>query len=230
MAAEIKKARLPQATCLIHLAAMTTVEDCEQEPERCFELNCNAATKIFRAAFVSGVARFIFVSTSHVYAASKDPLDLASPLDPRNVYAKSKLSAEQALFATRDEIFRTDRTSHLQLAIARVFSVIGESQKRGFLYPNLISRAQRRDYSPLPGFDNIRDFLTVEQVADELLRLGQSRSFPALVNICSGRGTQVGTLAKQVFSRYSADPEKLTSLPGRPGDASVIVGVPTEYD
>lgn len=221
--AEQVQAKSKSPTCLIHLAAMTSVDQCELEPELCRQVNVEGAVKVFKAAELCKVERFIFVSTAHVYSASDShSVDITHPVGPRNNYAKSKLEAERELECLAS-------VSGTKLSVARIFSLKGEGLKPGFLYPALVERAKRADYSPIKGFSNVRDFLSLTEVKQELVRLAQSHSFPARVNICSGRPTTVGQLAAEIYQKQGLDPSQLRGEPGRPGDQSYLVGVPTKF-
>lgn len=206
-------------TCLIHMAAMTSVDQCEADPRKCFEINTNGSLRLFQAAQNAGIERFIFVSTAHVYAPSSQRLTTAAPTAPVSMYPRSKLLAEVIM---RSHVVNT------QLSIARVFSLIGPTLKPGFLYPELVARAQRQDYSPLKGYHNVRDFIDVAEVVRRLEILASTSSFPEIVNICSGVPCTVGELAQKVFSAAGLDPSKIIPEAGRPTDSNFLVGVPTE--
>jgi nucleoside-diphosphate-sugar epimerase len=199
---------------------MVVVKSCDENPELCFHLNVDGAAAWFEAAEKSGVKRFIFASTSHVYAKSESPIGTDHPLAPSTTYGESKLRAELRLQ-------KLAKNSTLQLVIARIFSVLDENSKPGFLLPKLIQRAKQKDYSPIPGLFCFRDFLTSSEVAASLWRLAMAPSPPRVVNICSGRATQIAELARNIFSQYGADPSRLKAA----DDTSnpYMVGVPTVF-
>ncbi len=204
-------------TAVIHLAGMVEVHTCEENPELCFRLNVDGALSWLQAAQQCGVQRFIFASTSHVYAKSDKPLPTSYQLDPQGTYGKSKLEAEKAL----QQMASNGAT---QIIIARIFSVLDENSKPGFLLPSLIRRAKERDYSPIQGLSSIRDFLTSSEVAAQLWTLTQAKSQSKIVNICSGKPTKILDLAKSIFLQYGADPSRLCE--STPSARPFIVGEP----
>lgn len=214
----------PQNACIIHLAAKTSVDDCEKNPHQAFQINVEGSLRLFQACQILNIRRFIYVSTAHVFAppVTRNKLNFQSPLNPQNMYGRSKLLGEQVL---RSHV--SQKTT--SLSIVRLFSLIGEDMQPHFLYPNLIRRALNNDYSPLPGFDNVRDFMDVQVVCQELVRLAQSQTFPREVLICSGQEKTVGQLAQQVFLAHGKDPNVLIAAPGRPSDIGYMVGEPTVY-
>lgn len=203
---------------------MTLVDECEKDPQACFELNVDCTTKLYEAAAQAGIDRFVFVSTSHVYAPSDQPVATDARLGARSMYPRSKLLAEMLLRSAESFVSGAPR-----LSVARVFSLIGPGMKSGFLYPNLVARAQRRDASPLPGFHNVRDFVPTHLAASKLVQLAQSTSFPSLANICTGQGTRVGDLAAEVYREHGADVSLVKPAEGRPSDTNYQVGLPTEF-
>jgi nucleoside-diphosphate-sugar epimerase len=209
---------------LIHCAALTSVGDCESDPERARRLNVDGATAWFDAAQGAGIERFIFVSTSHVYEAPKTPtpIDIDAPIHPKSVYARTKWQAEEALRGKA-------HASKVSLSVARVFSLLSDQIRPGFLQYSLIQRAKTGDSSPIPGFELARDFIDAREVCSTLVRLASSASFPKLINICSGRPTTVGELARQVFTRLGADLSLLGGAPPRATDVPYLVGVPTKF-
>lgn len=206
----------------IHLAAATDNNWCDLHPEECFLVNAEYAKKFYEAASMSKVRRFIFVSSSHVYDYSiNSPLDIYSPTIPKSIYGQSKLLAEQKLIALKN--------SNTKLSIARVFSVIGKNARDHFLYQGLHKRAKDRNFSDIPGLDNIRDFLEADQVMSELIRLANSKDYPPLLNICSGQGQSIRKIAKEVFASYGLEKkiEKMKSNSNHPPNK--IIGVPTKF-
>ena len=206
----------------IHLAAITDVKLCNLNPDLCFLNNTDNAVKFYLAAREAKVKRFIFVSTSHVYKVSQSSLlDINSPLGPISNYGKSKLSAEKKL-SKLDEGFHS-------LSIARVFSVLDKSAREHFLFHGLLRSARNKDFSPIPGLKNIRDFLSASQVVNELVRLALSEEFPPMVNICSGEGRSIENIAREVFSSNGLE-ARLDEIHAVANDKfNKIIGVPTFF-
>lgn len=86
---------LDGAYAVVHCAAMTNVDACEADPEKATRVNRDCAVALARRASDVG-ARFVFISTDAVFsgnlAGSRSEED---PVDPINVYGKTKVLAEQ---------------------------------------------------------------------------------------------------------------------------------------
>lgn len=215
---------LPQIDCLIHLAAMTLVSDCSKDPEKAHQLNVEGAVKWFEAAQKAGIKRFIFTSTSHVYGNphTQIPLPTTWPLNPVNIYGKTKVEAERQLK------LKAKNNPSTQLVIARMFSLLSKNAGPGLLYSNLFRRAREKDFSPVPGLSYIRDFLPAEKATERLLQLAKWNEAPEIVHICSGKARSILSLAEEVFAEYNLEAQKLlTEAPKNANDIPWLVGAPT---
>lgn len=86
---------------IIHTAAMTNVDQCEEDKEKCWSVNVVAVTDLLAAAKKQG-SFFVHLSTDFVFDGKNGPLDEATKPNPINYYGKSKTEAE--LLVTQSEI------------------------------------------------------------------------------------------------------------------------------
>lgn len=148
-------------------------------------MNVTGAVNLARAVQQSNSSRFIFVSTSHVYAATRPDitLDENSACLPRGHYALQKLIAEELI----TDVFRYDPS---RLVIARVFSVLDKNQPTGTLGNSIIAVA-RDDSKVLSYVDDQRDFLSPRTVADALKTIASATHFSGKINVCSGQEVSI---------------------------------------
>ncbi len=85
---------------IIHGAAMTNVDQCEQNQEACFDVNVNATRYLVEAA-EAVQAHFIFVSTDFIFSGEKGPLDEEEVPAPVNYYGETKLLGEQIVMKSK---------------------------------------------------------------------------------------------------------------------------------
>jgi dTDP-4-dehydrorhamnose reductase len=78
---------------IVHCAAMTQVDPCEQEPERCDRVNIEGTRQVAKAAERIG-ARFVFLSTDFVFDGLKGPYQEDDQPNPVSTYGWSKLQGE----------------------------------------------------------------------------------------------------------------------------------------
>lgn len=81
---------------VVHLAAETDVDYCEQDPAHAYRINAAATELIVRACRAAG-SRLLYMSTGSVFDGKKPtPYVETDPPNPVNVYARSKLAGEVA--------------------------------------------------------------------------------------------------------------------------------------
>ena len=87
-------------THVIHTAAMTNVDECEEFPLECEKLNVEATQLLFEAAQKIG-AHFQLLSTDFVFDGLKGNYSERDVPNPLSVYARSKVSAEKLVTTSR---------------------------------------------------------------------------------------------------------------------------------
>ena len=81
---------------IIHAAAMTQVDQCEEQKVACWNVNVTATRFLLDAAKEIS-ARFIFVSSDFVFDGLHGPYSETSEPNPVNYYGSSKWGAEKAV-------------------------------------------------------------------------------------------------------------------------------------
>jgi dTDP-4-dehydrorhamnose reductase len=102
-------------THVIHTAAITNVDYCEDHTEECQNVNVQA-TKLLANACVQYKAHFQFLSTDFVFDGVKGNYSENDEVNPLSVYAKSKVDGENLLIQGED----------LNWSIVRTIIVYGE--------------------------------------------------------------------------------------------------------
>ncbi|MFZ4863510.1 SDR family oxidoreductase [Sphingobacterium sp. Mn56C] len=85
-------------THILHTAAVTAVETCEQRPERAQQLNVDLTAFLGAYAKEQG-CHLTFISTDFVFDGIAGPYLETDPTNPKNVYGSTKVEAEQRLLA-----------------------------------------------------------------------------------------------------------------------------------
>lgn len=180
---------------VIHLAAVVPVADVLADPARAFAVNVGGTINLLWA-LSDQPAHFLHCSTSHVYAASPQPIVETAALAPSSLYGKSKMLAEMAVA----ELCEAQGRPH---CIARLFSIHDPAQTGTFLRPAIERRLAEADLDapfPLPGAQSERDFLTAAEAARLLLRLSLLTA-TGRVNVGSGKATTIADFVQSLSDR-----------------------------
>jgi nucleoside-diphosphate-sugar epimerase len=179
----------------------TFVPDAYDHAERFFDNNTAAAVSIMLASRDAMVERVLYVSSTEVYGdvGIDRPIDESLPCSPVNTYAVSKLAA--------DRLCRTFHIEHgLPIVLARIFNCYGPRETHPYIVPELIRQLHCGPRLRLGNVAAYRDFTYVEDTARALIQLvehGPADATP--VNVGSGHGITIGSLALRVGHMYGYD-------------------------
>ena len=98
---------------IINTAAMTQVDQCETEKEKCWLNNVTAVENLVTVC-TKTTTRLIHVSTDFIFDGTQGPLDESAKPNPLSYYGKSKLAAELVI-----------QKSNIDWAILRTVLVFG---------------------------------------------------------------------------------------------------------
>lgn len=203
---------------IFHLAAMASVPQSIEHPNRAHEINVNGTVNMLEAARANKVHSFIFSSSSAVYGAYDIPVTEDMPCHPQSPYGYSKLIGE---------LYCQQYTQQygINTVALRYFNVFGPRQNPYGAYASVIAAfrrklSQNQPITILGDGMQTRDFIPVEQVAQANLRLGiqaahcSGQSF----NIGSGKSITLLELLDQLKQEYPLYNQAVDFGPARPGD------------
>ncbi len=200
----------------LHLAGIVGPANVEKDPKLSFRVNVESVIQLGEAFLKSKGAKFVFVSTSHVYSPSKSPIPETHLTNPKSMYSQQKHSAELALL----DLF----TAHPdRLCIVRVFSVLDWDVAPFTLGGGIAKLLDEKSDYVLTNCDDVRDFLTPKTIAKTLVRMCETPTLFGLVNLCSGRGVSVREAARKMLGP-DLSPNILEGMKPGHSDTPVIVG------
>ena len=185
---------------IFHQAALTIVPESFQKPEEYFDVNVNGTNNIFKIASKLGI-KVVFASSSSVYGdVNEVPIKENFERNPINPYGKTKMNKEKLA-----EKYWKDNVNVIGL---RYFNVYGKGQTG--TYAGVITQFMKRldnNLSPIiHGKGNqIRDFISVEDVAKANLMSMQSNTLQDFLNVGTGKSISILKLAKMMIKIYSKD-------------------------
>jgi UDP-glucose-4-epimerase GalE len=221
---------------VLHFAALALISESNRMPRRYWHANVEGTRCLLEAMRAAEVRRLVFSSTCSIYGnAGTPPFTEASPPDPINVYAETKLAAERLIRATAE-------AEGLQAVTLRYFNAAGADpdgelgevhDPETHVVPLLLEAALGRragfalngtDY-PTPDGTCLRDYVHVADLAEAhaaALAALEGGGLPPLVNLGTGRAVSIRELIGHAEA-VSGRAIPVTEGPRRPGDPAHLV-------
>ena len=175
---------------IFHEAGLTLVPESFEKPEEYYDVNVNGTENIFKIARKIGV-KVVYASSSSVYGKTeKIPIREDDPKNPINPYGKTKVEKDNLA-----EKYSKEECSIIGL---RYFNVFGKGQTG--TYAGVITKfleCLKNKKAPIIYGDGkqVRDFVSVEDVASANLQAMLSNTKNGFFNIGTGVPTTILELA-----------------------------------
>lgn len=157
-----------------------------------FEQELPSQYAFLKTLILAGLPKLLVSGTCFEYGSINGPLSVATPCaQPSSAYAFAKRALhQQLLFLQKDCPFA--------LRWARLFYMYGDRQRHGSLYASLKRAAEQGDaFFSMSSGEQIRDYLSIEDVATQLVKAGLEPNMPELMNVCSAQPVSVRHMAEQ---------------------------------
>ena len=196
---------------IFHQAALTVVPESFEKPDEYYDVNVNGTKNIFKIAKKLGV-KVVFASSSSIYGnVNEIPIKENFKKNPINPYGKTKVEKEKLA-----QDFWRDGVNIIGL---RYFNVYGKGQTGS--YAGVITQFMKKIDNSLPPIihgkgDQVRDFVSVEDVAKANLKSMEASTTQDFLNIGTGKSVSILELAKLMIriSSKNLEPVFDEELPG----------------
>ena len=185
---------------LIHLAAITSLPECEINKTECIDVNVTGTVNVLEACKTVGVQNIIFASTSAIYEnndATQNAFSEDLSTSPRLFYSLSKKMAEEACISYRENY-------DLNVCILRFFNVVGPNQDILRKSPPLLNYLVREFINnriPKVHSDGkqSRDYITVFDLNNLFSEIVKLEKFPKdTFNVASSKTISVNEMISLV--------------------------------
>jgi UDP-glucose 4-epimerase len=187
-----------QPSAIIHLAAITGIAKCAQQPRECFELNVYGTYLLVKAIIESGLpTRLVFASSREVYGETLGPAtEEDDPKIPKNLYGLTKLLGE--------EIIQWAAASHhARATILRFTNLYGPGGDR-YATAVFVKSALRGKPITMMGGDQVFNLLYIDD-AVRAIELALENPENGIFNIGSDDNITIRDLVKQIIELTNAD-------------------------
>ena len=188
---------MKEVDAVIHLAAISSLPDCERNSTECMSVNVAGTASVLEACRQAGVDRCIFASTSAVYegnTSDQSPFTESLAVKPKLWYPTSKWMAEELCH-------RYASNYGMTIPILRLFNVFGPRQdcyRRSPPLLNYLTHELMSNRSPVLHGTGLqaRDYVDVEDVISIILRCLRDDAGNETYNVCSQTLTSVRDIAR----------------------------------
>lgn len=209
---------------VVHLAAVSRVIWGEQQPEKCWQTNVTGTQNVLECAYLSLHKPWvIYASSREVYGQQQQfPVTESSPLQPLNIYARSKVAAEEQV--------QHYQSRGLKTAILRFSSVYGRTDDhQDRVVPAFCRAAALGKPLRIEGAKNTFDFTQIDDVVEGIVKvieqLEQGYPLPP-IHLTTGQPTTLEELA-QLACKASQKQAPFIAAPPRNFDVSKFYGDPS---
>jgi len=180
---------------IVHCAAATDIDRCEDEPDVAFRLNRDMAADVAASAFERRAA-FLLISTDAVFDGEKGDYDEGDDPTPVSVYGRSKLEGERAVTA-----------GHPQAIIVRTNIFGWNAQPKYGLAEWFLTRCGAGIRSP--GWTDVRSTpILVNDLAGILLRLLASGG-QGIYHVGGSSCLSKYEFGRRLAAEFALDPEQI---------------------
>jgi len=210
---------------VIHLAAVSRVHWGEKDPDLCWRTNVDGTSHVLEAAIRARSRPWVlFASSREVYGnPARLPVSEDDPIQPVNVYGRSKAAAEASV--------RSAERAGLKTAILRFASVYGSVLDHpDRAAPAFAKGAAAGKPLVVTGGENMFDFVhvsdTVRGIVMTMQLLAESTGALPPIHLTTGQGTTLRQLA-QLAADEAGTVVPIVEAPQRTYDVSQFVGTPS---
>jgi len=191
---------------VIHLVTYYAVMHQTDEIGVMLDTNVKGTINLLEAAKESGTVQlFINTSTSAVYEQKKQPLTEEDAIKPQNLYAVTKLQAEEACSFYADAY-------HLPSVTLRLFPPYGPGDKERRVIPYVIGCLLKKTPPNLTTGKQEWDFVYVSDIVSAFLAVIKSCPFKEnhlIINIGTGEPLSVRFVVEKIKKNLSSDTDLL---------------------
>lgn len=183
---------------VLHLAGIVGNQKVGKDIQFAKKVNVDGTIKLAKTAIAKNVSKFVFISSSHVYAPTDDDISESHQISSKSHYSAQKIDAENLLFKEFEDFPE-------KLLVVRLFSILDLNTSEESLGGAIRRIKTGQSESLISNPDHIRDFLTPRQAAKALELMTRNPNMHGLVNLCTGEGTTIKEATLRLMELNNSD-------------------------
>ena len=154
---DIKKKDISKYDLIVHLAGLSGYPACEANPGIAESVNVESTKNLCN--LMSKNQQLIYASTTYIYEVSKKKINEDSPVNPKTLYAKTKLEAEKICM---------DKGNTVSLRFATIFGA-SPTMRHDLLLNDFVKKAVNERNIVLFDQNSLRSFIHIDDVMKSYL-------------------------------------------------------------
>ena len=154
---DIKKKDISKYDLIIHLAGLSGYPACEANPGIAESVNVESTKTLCN--LMSKNQKLIYASTTYIYEISKKKINEDSPVNPKTLYARTKLEAEKICL---------NRENTVSLRFATIFGV-SPKMRHDLILNDFVKKAVNERNIVLFDQHSLRSFIHIDDVMSSYL-------------------------------------------------------------
>ena len=180
-----------EISTIIHLAALSDVKYCNENPSLCFDINVLGTKKVLEICRKKDL-NLIFASTSHVYGKpEKNPIVEKESTKPNSIYSTTKIIGENLCESY-------SKTYGLDITVLRFFSIYGPNAPNHNVIYNIINQYQTNSKIKIGNLKPKRDFLYIDDAIKAIKIVNKNQKGFQIFNVGSGESYSIRTICKKI--------------------------------
>ena len=180
-----------EISSIIHLAAVSDVKYCNENPSSCFDINVTGTKKILEMCRKKDID-FLFASSSHVYGEpKKNPISEKERTKPNSIYSATKIMGENMCESYA-------KTYGLNISVLRFFSLYGENAPKHNVIHNIINQYRINSKIKIGNLKPKRDFLYIDDAIRAIKIVNKNQKGFQIFNVGSGKSYSIKTICDKI--------------------------------
>ena len=172
---------------IIHLAAISNVKDCENNPMETLKTNINGTINILNQSIKNNAKHFIFASTEWVYPNYKKTFDEGSKInidDLDNNYSISKLIGEELI---------SNYSKHIKISILRFGIIYSNRKYGGAAVESLVRSVKNSNKISIGSKKTSRRFVHIDDIIEGIY-LSYKKQIPGIFNLAGDKDVSLNDI------------------------------------
>ena len=179
----------------------------------------SAHYRFLTAMIDGGLRQLAVMGTMHEVGYWEGAIDENTPCNPISMYgiAKDALRRSMILYCKQKECV---------LQWLRAYYILGDDKKNNSIFSKLLLAAEEgKKFFPFTTGKNQYDFITVDELANQLSAVVIQKKVIGIINCCTGKPMSLANRVEQFIKEYNLDIKlEYGAFPDRPYDSPCVFG------